>query len=159
VHPSPGHNSGTLVNAVLFRYGLPSISAGDHDRAAPASLEGIVATNSALHSGSGSKPSSLPSNSRGAARDDSVMVWDDGCSDDQPDDEILMTSASDGQHVVLRPGIVHRLDKGTTGLMVVCRSDLALLRLGEQFRERKVRKFSSTCGLGSSSVVFNVFNK
>lgn len=39
---------------------------------------------------------------------------------------------------ILRPGIVHRLDKGTTGLMVVCRTDVAMLKLGEQFRNRTV---------------------
>jgi 23S rRNA pseudouridine1911/1915/1917 synthase len=39
-----------------------------------------------------------------------------------------------------RPGIVHRLDVGTSGLIVVARTDVALQRLSEQFAERKVRK-------------------
>jgi 23S rRNA pseudouridine1911/1915/1917 synthase len=34
---------------------------------------------------------------------------------------------------VKRPGIVHRLDKGTTGLLVVAKTDLAHRRLAEQF--------------------------
>ena len=40
----------------------------------------------------------------------------------------------------LRPGIVHRLDRGTSGLMVVARNDLAHRALAEQFRSRAVAK-------------------
>lgn len=39
-----------------------------------------------------------------------------------------------------RPGIVHRLDRGTSGLMVVAKNDLAHAELGRQFREREVDK-------------------
>jgi 23S rRNA pseudouridine1911/1915/1917 synthase len=40
----------------------------------------------------------------------------------------------------LRPGIVHRLDRGTSGVLVVARTDTAHRRLAEQFRTRTVRK-------------------
>ncbi|MCB9452970.1 MAG: RluA family pseudouridine synthase [Anaerolineaceae bacterium] len=40
-----------------------------------------------------------------------------------------------------RVGIVHRLDKGTSGLIVVAKNDLARRRLSEQFQERTVEKF------------------
>jgi 23S rRNA pseudouridine1911/1915/1917 synthase len=40
----------------------------------------------------------------------------------------------------LRPGIVHRLDRGTSGAMVVARNDVAHRVLGEQFRSRAVAK-------------------
>ena len=40
----------------------------------------------------------------------------------------------------VRPGIVHRLDRGTSGVMVVARNDLAHRALAEQFRSRAVRK-------------------
>jgi 23S rRNA pseudouridine1911/1915/1917 synthase len=40
----------------------------------------------------------------------------------------------------LRPGIVHRLDKDTSGLMVVAKNDLSHRRLAEQFSRRQVRK-------------------
>ena len=40
----------------------------------------------------------------------------------------------------LRPGIVHRLDKDTSGLIVVAKNDLAHRRLAEQFSQRQVRK-------------------
>jgi 23S rRNA pseudouridine1911/1915/1917 synthase len=40
----------------------------------------------------------------------------------------------------LRPGIVHRLDRSTSGLIVVAKKDTAHRRLAEQFSGRKVRK-------------------
>ena len=39
-----------------------------------------------------------------------------------------------------RPGIVHRLDKGTSGLMVVAKHDKAHEELARQFAEREVEK-------------------
>ncbi|HPL63615.1 MAG: RluA family pseudouridine synthase [Syntrophales bacterium] len=41
---------------------------------------------------------------------------------------------------VLRPGIVHRLDKDTSGLMVVAKTEQALDDLSRQFKEREVDK-------------------
>ncbi len=40
----------------------------------------------------------------------------------------------------LRPGIVHRLDKMTSGLVVVAKNDIAHRRLSEQFKSRDVHK-------------------
>jgi 23S rRNA pseudouridine1911/1915/1917 synthase len=40
----------------------------------------------------------------------------------------------------LRPGIVHRLDKDTSGAMIVARNDTAHEHLAEQFHSRNVRK-------------------
>lgn len=40
----------------------------------------------------------------------------------------------------LRPGIVHRLDKETSGLVLVAKTDLAHRRLAEQFSRRQVKK-------------------
>ncbi len=41
---------------------------------------------------------------------------------------------------VLRPGIVHRLDKGTSGLMVVAKNNEAHQSLVRQFQDRTVKK-------------------
>jgi 23S rRNA pseudouridine1911/1915/1917 synthase len=41
---------------------------------------------------------------------------------------------------VARPGIVHRLDKDTSGCMVVAKTDAAHLALAAQFAERRVEK-------------------
>ena len=40
----------------------------------------------------------------------------------------------------LRPGIVHRLDKDTSGVLVVAKTSLAMHHLSEQFRSRLVNK-------------------
>lgn len=40
----------------------------------------------------------------------------------------------------VRPGIVHRLDRDTSGLLVVAKSELAHRRLVEMFKERAIRK-------------------
>lgn len=39
-----------------------------------------------------------------------------------------------------RPGLVHRLDRDTSGIMVVAKNDFAHLFLAKQFKDRKVRK-------------------
>lgn len=40
----------------------------------------------------------------------------------------------------LRPGVVHRLDRGTSGLMVVAKHDAAHRELARQFHDREVEK-------------------
>ncbi len=41
---------------------------------------------------------------------------------------------------VLRPGIVHRLDKNTSGLMLVAKNDFAHQGLAKQFKTREIKK-------------------
>ena len=45
-----------------------------------------------------------------------------------------------GDDPEIRPGIVHRLDKGTSGVLLVCRSQRAFDYFKRQFQERKIRK-------------------
>src|SRR5580704_3610414 len=40
----------------------------------------------------------------------------------------------------LRPGIVHRLDKETSGLIIVAKNDVAHRKLGQQFSQREIKK-------------------
>jgi 23S rRNA pseudouridine1911/1915/1917 synthase len=47
-----------------------------------------------------------------------------------------------------RPGIVHRLDKDTSGVMVVCKSTFALSSLGRQFQERTIDRQYRAFGVG-----------
>jgi len=69
-------------------------------------------------------------------------------ADDDPgdaDDEAVglsMVNAlpDDPDHPVVRPGIVHRLDKGTSGLLVVAKRDRAHRLLAEQFKEHSVHR-------------------
>jgi 23S rRNA pseudouridine1911/1915/1917 synthase len=48
-------------------------------------------------------------------------------------------SFSQSQYL-LRPGIVHRLDKETSGVILVAKNDAAHAKLGEAFRQRAVKK-------------------
>jgi 23S rRNA pseudouridine1911/1915/1917 synthase len=79
VHPAPGHSSGTLVNAVLYRCG--------------GSLSGIGG--------------------------------------------------------VIRPGIVHRIDKDTTGVIVVAKTEAAHLSLSMQLAEHSVERIYRAIALGA----------
>ncbi len=45
-----------------------------------------------------------------------------------------------GINGTIRPGIVHRLDKNTTGLIVIAKNDTAHLSLSKQIADRKVTK-------------------
>ena len=40
----------------------------------------------------------------------------------------------------IRPGIVHRLDKNTSGLLIVAKNDKAHINMSNQIKERKVKK-------------------
>ena len=72
-----------------------------------------------------------------------MRAEDFGDADDEDDDVGLATAAAgpryDGDPTA-RPGLVHRLDKETTGLMVVAKTDAAASELGRQFMERTIHR-------------------
>ena len=45
-----------------------------------------------------------------------------------------------GINGVMRPGIVHRIDKDTTGVLVVCKNDWAHNRVAEQLKEHSITR-------------------
>lgn len=45
-----------------------------------------------------------------------------------------------GINGVLRPGIVHRLDKDTSGLIIACKNDKSHTEIAKQIQERKVKR-------------------
>lgn len=45
---------------------------------------------------------------------------------------------------VIRPGIVHRIDKDTSGILVVAKNDLAHLSLAEQLKEHRMNRIYQT---------------
>ncbi len=51
---------------------------------------------------------------------------------------------------IWRPGIVHRLDKDTSGVMVVAKTQLALTNLQNQFRERQTKKIYRALVIGET---------
>ncbi len=93
VHPAPGNYTGTLVNALLYRYGsLPS-----------------------------RKPLNTVLSPQGGGTGEGLSAG---------------SSVNSGD----RAGIVHRLDKDTSGVMVVARTQEALRSLSRQFKDRLVKK-------------------
>ncbi len=40
----------------------------------------------------------------------------------------------------IRPGIVHRLDKDTSGILIIAKNDIAHINISEQIKQRKVKK-------------------
>ena len=53
----------------------------------------------------------------------------------------------------LRPGIVHRLDKDTSGLLVVAKTDAAHVALARQFAEHLVDRARIGHGMGKSDPI------
>ena len=51
-------------------------------------------------------------------------------------------SSNPNNHSLPRPGLVHRLDKNTTGIMVIAKSEIAMVRLAKDFFDRNLdRKY------------------
>lgn len=51
-----------------------------------------------------------------------------------------------GINGVLRPGIVHRIDRDTTGSIIVCKNDMAHQSIAEQLKEHSVtRRYHAIC--------------
>jgi 23S rRNA pseudouridine1911/1915/1917 synthase len=55
-------------------------------------------------------------------------------------DENTDPTGADGETVSFRPGVVHRLDKGTTGVLVVAKTTHTLAELSSSFAARTVKK-------------------
>ena len=53
---------------------------------------------------------------------------------------VSSNNEEEDEKLKLRPGIVHRLDKGTTGILIVSKTKAALAKLSESFAKRRVRK-------------------
>jgi 23S rRNA pseudouridine1911/1915/1917 synthase len=101
VHAGAGsteQNRGTLVNALLYRFGKDLSS--------------------------GSQP----------------MAEEDESEDDDESETETPLPTVDPRMAQLRPGIVHRLDKQTSGLIVVAKNDSAHRKLSEMFASRSLRK-------------------
>jgi 23S rRNA pseudouridine1911/1915/1917 synthase len=58
-----------------------------------------------------------------------------------------------------RPGIVHRLDRNTTGVMVAAKSDTAHWRLSHQFEHRQTKKTYIAIAHGVPELTADVINK
>lgn len=64
-----------------------------------------------------------------------------------------------GINGVIRPGIVHRIDKDTSGIIVVCKNDEAHNSLAKQFKEHSIKREYYALAEGKFSVEKGTVNK
>lgn len=178
VHISPGHHHGTLVNAMLHHCGLPAVSLllqsgpavvedeesseeeswAGHDKGNDRQTQQVHAQSEPLdiyngvgmHKCSSSTAALLSSNltlQTGSVCADATVTVDGGGVEEEGWE--LNYAANGWESQVLRPGIVHRLDKGTSGLLVVAKDEVSQRRLCQQFKDRTVerRYWSVTLGV------------
>lgn len=196
-HPAPGHERGTLVNALLGRWGMQGWEvpggweggrgsegcergAGESE-GGEGGRRGEAGEVMAMEGGQQKEARGLLSGLGGddGKKHDDGDDWEDedleGDQDDAGDqDERNMleleaisgsrpsptSSASDlfspaitpdlaeSWPNLVRPGIAHRLDRGTSGLLVVARTPSALVLLQRQFRRRSVERRYLAIALG-----------
>ncbi len=113
VHPARNHTSGTLVNALAHHFKKQLEAAGGEWT--QWKTRGFRKADDA--------PTKRPSARAHAAKPDGAV---EGLSN---------VGATE-----FRPGIIHRLDKNTTGVMVVAKSDQAHWQIARQFEDRSTLK-------------------
>jgi 23S rRNA pseudouridine1911/1915/1917 synthase len=122
VHPAAGVSSGTLANALAFRFRNAEFGLRIDDES--------DAPRDEMSDGS-NNPSTTATNSV------------DETDIHQPDHSNPHSAFRNPQSAIpqsVRPGIVHRLDRDTSGLVVVAKNEWTHEKLSEQFREREVFK-------------------
>lgn len=168
MHPSPGHYTGTMVNALLHHCGLPAVQLGPGAAPPPQSLDGGAPGTSisdVIWSGSdvededldgdeddvipGVLLGNIPSLVQEINNTNNASITSNshtGLGSDVLSSTNTNTTSSTSP--VIRPGIVHRLDKGTTGLVVIAKTDLAHASLCRQFKDRTVGRAYLALTLG-----------
>ncbi|GIM07062.1 hypothetical protein Vretimale_11296 [Volvox reticuliferus] len=178
VHVAPGHYTGTLVNALLHHCALPALDLdldpnlggeldpdfhhldmipgpgcssddidlaydGDDDDGDGGDGDDTEINENAFPlKRNGGQTGKCNNNSNNNAKSKAVDLGDHdvGC------DGVVV--GGQGGSSSLRPGIVHRIDKGTSGLLVVAKTELALTRLQAQFKARTVDRLYESITVG-----------
>lgn len=95
------------------------------------------------------KPSGLLVHSDGRSKEPTLVDW---INQNYPDlKEVGEPQTLQNCETIKRPGIVHRLDKDTSGVIVVAKTKEAHAFLKEQFKNRKVQKIYNAVVWGSFS--------
>lgn len=68
------------------------------------------------------------------------LEQDEGFSDGDVGLSVVNTASSVEGEKVLRPGIVHRLDKNTSGLLLVAKNNIVHAHLAKQFADRSIHR-------------------
>jgi 23S rRNA pseudouridine1911/1915/1917 synthase len=84
------------------------------------------------------KPSGLVVHSDGRTKEESVSSW---LQDKYPEIKNVGEPWTSGSgEVIYRPGIVHRLDRDTSGVLVIAKNQESFLNLKTQFQDREIKK-------------------
>jgi len=87
------------------------------------------------------KPAGLMVHGDGRSKEPTLADW---LAENRPElkkvGESLRLEKSGNVEEILRPGIVHRLDRDTSGAIVIAKNEQAFAHLKEQFKSRRVRK-------------------
>jgi len=84
------------------------------------------------------KPSGLIVHGDGRTEEPTLVDWLlEHCPDIK---DIGESWENEAGTVILRPGIVHRLDRDTSGVMVIAKTDQMFEQLKKQFKEHKIKK-------------------
>jgi len=95
------------------------------------------------------KPSGLLVHSDGRSKEPTLVDW---INENFPDlKEVGESQTLQSGEVIKRPGIVHRLDKDTSGVIIVAKTKEAHQFLKEQFQDRKVEKIYNAVVWGNFS--------
>ena len=136
-------NRGTLVNALLHRFGKLSEAGGElrpgivHRLDKETSGLILVAKNDVAHRKLAQQFSRRDIRKRYIALVHGWPEKDRGTLVNALLHRFGKLSEAGGE---LRPGIVHRLDKETSGLILVAKNDVAHRKLAQQFSRREIRK-------------------
>lgn len=122
VHPARSHLRGTLINALAHHFKQQREAAGGQW------TEWKTRGFRKQDDTPGSSPSKAgPQRSEGADQE-------------EPDEDFTVEGLSSVGAQACRPGIIHRLDRYTTGVMVVAKSDEAHWAIARQFERRETKK-------------------
>jgi tRNA pseudouridine synthase 2 len=135
MHPSPGHCSGTMVNALLYHCELPAVTISSERE------ESLLESDD--------DDDDETQHDLNSSR--FVSLLGDTSSKDAEGSREKLTQFHNNNHNVVRPGIVHRLDKGTTGLVVIAKTDVAHASLSAQFKNRAVDRMYYSISIGVPS--------
>lgn len=117
-HPGFGNRDGTLVNAVLFHVGASLLEAG----------------------GEGDEDLDEVDDESGEVSDEGTGEVSGDTTDESLDELGDHLAENPFEYESVRPGVVHRLDKDTSGVMVVAKTSHAKAHLGAQFADRTIAR-------------------
>jgi len=135
VHPSPGRYENTLVNALLFYF-------KNNEKNFSYFMDGmndtdIINTMESMDSLDGSTDDSSTEGTDGLHSGASASA--DKTNNNNLD---ISPRSTDGIYSIdrMRPGIIHRLDKDTSGLIIVAKDSNSQYKMAELFKNRQVEK-------------------